>query len=341
MKVAELSEQLAKRNESRFIAKLGDFRIEDDASMLTIKGGEDTPDRRVLLDEKALLVLAKFTKVLTARYLNECPPDFRAQTLRYWLGQKPQSQVLMESVDHDLVGMYDSGIRMIPVARIAQMVENVFSPEDEVRMLLRDEDKFHLDVTSEQFKVDVPNPHRIPGRPEVGDITCGGIRFLATPNKVKAPTVSRFFHRLICTNGMTTPVSDGKINIKGLSVSEIIASMEEAAQQLLSDMDEHLNTYRDTAQLAVPGHPVSFAEQLGHEMNIPQRQLHVVLDRVRQLPQEQATVYDVNQAFTSVANEVRNYSDRTRLQTLGGELAFNAPRMIERCGTCEHLLVER
>jgi hypothetical protein len=85
---------------------------------------------------------------------------------------------------------------------------------------------------------------------------------------------------------------------------------------------------------------VSFAEQLGHEFDIPQRQLHLVLDRVRQLPVEGSTVYDVNQAFTSVANEVRNYNDRTRLQTLGGSLAIDAARMIERCTQCERLLVE-
>lgn len=166
---------------------MGDFQIADDCSMLTIKGGEGTPDRRFMIDEKALLVLAKSTKVLTAKYLNECPPDYRAQTLRYWLGQKPQVETVVESVDHDLVAMFSPGLMMLPVARVARMVEEVFSPEDEIRMLLRDEDKFHLDVTSEAYKVDVPNPNRIAGRPEVGDITCGGSASWPHPTRSRRP----------------------------------------------------------------------------------------------------------------------------------------------------------
>lgn len=47
---------------------------------------------------------------------------------------------------------------------------------------------------------------------------------------------------------MTTPVSDGKINIKGLSVAEVIASMEEAAQRLLGELDDDLIKYRHTAE---------------------------------------------------------------------------------------------
>jgi hypothetical protein len=281
----------------------------------------------------------KFLK-LPVNYLEECPPDFRATTLKYWRDRKPETELILETVDTDITGMYSAGLMMLPVTRIAGMVERVFDPDDEIRTLLRDEKKFHLDVTSDDYQVEVPNPNRVPGRPEVGDITCGGIRFLASPNKVKQPVVSRFLHRLVCTNGMTTPEAEDRIVIKGLSVAEVIESMEEAADKLLADMDSHLTRYKDTALLAVPGHPVSFAEQLGHEFDIPARQLHAVLDRVRQLPEDDATVYDINQAFTSVANEVHNYDQRTRLQTLGGSLALEAPRMIERCHTCQTLLVD-
>jgi hypothetical protein len=339
MKVAELSENLAKRKESRRIVRLGELVIPDDCSSLTTPAAEGTPAALYPLDEKALGVLARFLK-LPLTYLNECPPDFRAQTLRYWRDRKAQADVVLEAVDDNVTGMYGPGLMMLPVTRIAGMVERVFDPEDEIRLLLRDEGKFHLDVTSNDYQVDVPNPNRIPGRPEVGDITCGGIRFLATPNKVRAPSVARFLHRLVCTNGMTSSETDSKIMIKGLSVAEVIESMEDAADRLLSTMDEHMDRYRQTADMPVPGHPLSFAEQLGHEFNIPERQLHAVLDRVRQLPEEGTTVYDVNQAFTSIANEVHNYDQRSRLQTLGGSLALEAPRMIERCHTCQTLLVE-
>lgn len=338
MKVGELAETLAKRQESRRTVSLGDLGISDDCGTITLAASEDQPASQHMLDEKTLGVLGRYLK-LPVKYLEACPPDFRAQTLKYWRDRSSHTSVVLEVVDADITGMFSPGLMMLPVTRVARMVERVFSPEDEIRQLLRDENKFHLDVTSDLYQVDVPNPNRIPGRPEVGDITCGGIRFLATPNKVKAPSVARFFHRVFCTNGMTTSEAEGRIVIKGLSVAEVIESMEEAADRLLGDMDDHLERYRQTSEMPTPGNPLSFAEQLGHEFNIPQRQLHAVLDRVRQLPEE-ATVYDVNQAFTSVANEVHNYADRSRLQTLGGGLAIEAPRMIERCTQCERLLVD-
>lgn len=338
MKVAELAENLAKRQERRRMIRLGDLVIADDCSTVTVPEVSGFPAAQFLLDEKTLSVLAHYLKV-PYKYLDACPPPFRAQTLKFWRDTKAQADVVVESVEDGIAAMYGPGLMMLPVNRIASMVEDIFSPEDEIRMLLRDENKFHLDVTSTDYQVEVPNPNRIPGRPEVGDITCGGIRFLATPNKVKAPSVGRLFHRLVCSNGMVTGEVEGRIVIKGMSVPEVLESMEEAARRLLGDMEEHLVKYRQTADMPTPGHPLSFAEQLGHEFNVPQRQLHAVMDRVRQLP-EGASVYDVNQAFTSVANEVRNYNDRARLQTLGGSLAIDAPRMIERCVTCTRLLVE-
>lgn len=340
MKVAQLAENLAKRQESRSVIRLGEMIIADDCSTITLDPTDTRGTRRqYMLDEQALAVLARYLK-LPLTYLNECPSDFRAETLKYWRDRKGHADVIMETVENALVGLYPPGLMMLPVARIASMVENVFSPDDDIRMLIREEKKFHLDVTSNDYQVEVPNPNRITGRPEVGDITCGGIRFLATPNKVKPPSVSRFFQRLVCLNGMTTSEAEGRIVIKGLSVPEVIESMEEAANRLLKDMDDHLDKYRQTADIVVPGHPVSFAEQLGNEFDVPQRVLHNILDRVRQLPEEGTTVYDINQAFTGVANEVRNYDTRSRLQNLGGSLAIEAARMIERCTKCERLLVE-
>jgi hypothetical protein len=58
---------------------------------------------------------------------------------------------------------------------------------------------------------------------------------------------------------------------------------------------------------------------------------------VNQLP-DNATVYDVNQAFTSVANLDVTHAARVKLQTLGGHLAFEPDKMIARCRTCEQRL---
>jgi hypothetical protein len=83
-----------------------------------------------------------------------------------------------------------------------------------------------------------------------------------------------------------------------------------------------------------PGSPQAFAAQLAREANVSRAVLNKVLDIINQLP-EPVSIWDVNQAFTSVANEVETYTTMTRLQTLGGSLAMDAEEMVKRCKTCE------
>lgn len=336
MLVGELTENIAKRQESRFITTMGQIAVATDCSTMTVVPEDNVP-QRYLMDEQATSVLSKYLKIPYS-YVKECPPDERARTLSFWMNRKPDVQVMFESVSGGIVAAFQPGLNLIPVKDVGAMVERLFKPEDQINQYLRSEDTFHLDISSDRYAVDIPNPNRVFGRPEVGDITRAGIRFQMVPNKVKAPSVGRYFHRLWCTNGCCTPINQGKVSITGLTVPEIIASMEEAAERLLSSMDDALDTYAKTAEMEVPGHPVSFAEQVGHDANLPRGVMHRVLEHVRQLPAN-ASVYDVNQAFTAVGNET-SYATRNRLQTLGGSLALNAPRMIERCTQCERLLVD-
>ena len=64
-----------------------------------------------------------------------------------------------------------------------------------------------------------------------------------------------------------------------------------------------------------------------------------VLDRVEQLPEDSATLYDVQQVFTSVANnEGLPYRTMMRLQALGGQMALDTEHVLHRCSTCERPL---
>jgi hypothetical protein len=129
----------------------------------------------------------------------------------------------------------------------------------------------------------------------------------------------------------------GQISIKGRTVDEVIAEMEMAADLVLSQLDEKLARYAETRSILVPGSPQAFVAQLAREAGVNRQVLDAVLDIVNQLPAP-VSVWDVQNAFTAVANVVERYSTMTRLQQLGGSLSFDAERMVERCGTCERLL---
>jgi hypothetical protein len=332
VKVSELIESLGSKQEERTPTTLSNIEISDDAGTLSVDG------RQFFLDELAENSLANYLKI-NRTYLAQCPPDLKATNFRYWLNYRENASVTVESVENSITGFYRPDAMLIPVASVAEIVGRVFSPDDEVKDLRRDNERFHIDVTSHTHYVDVPNPERILGRPEVGDVTSGGVRILAFPNAPVAPSVTAYLHRLVCRNGMTEAQQEGTIRLKGKTVPEILVEMEQAAREVLGGLDEKLTSYAQMAQRAIPGNASSFVYQIAREHNIGPRVLNRLMERANLLP-ENATLYDVQQIFTEVANSGVKYRTMVALQSLGGELAFHTDRVLHRCGQCERLLPE-
>jgi hypothetical protein len=218
---------------------------------------------------------------------------------------------------------------------VAEVVTKVLKPQDTIRRLITDEQRFHLDATTADHSIWIET-HQSEQGAAVGDITEAGFRVLSYPFQSKPPSVGVYAERLICTNGQVTEEKLGRITLKGRTVDEVIASMEEAASLVLSQLDDYLNKLAATREMMVPGSPQAFAARLAQESNLSRKVLDRVLEIINQLPQP-VSVWNVNQAFTQVANDAL-YPTMMRLQTLGGHLAFDGEAMIHRCTTCERLL---
>lgn len=326
MKIAEFDQILSNRRDERIVTRLGDVTIADDASVLQL--GSDV----FAVDDAVERNLASYLKIPSS-YLAACPPDFKAQTLQFWQNQHAEAETVMELTDGHIVAIHSPNNLMIPMRDVVRVAEKVFDPEAEIRYHYFDEQRLHLDVTTPQHAVDVQSPvYR-----QVGDITQAGLRFLAYPNQSKAPSVGAYLERLVCTNGMTTQERAGQISLQGRTVEEVIEEMEQAARRMMGTLDNRLERYAATAQQRIPGNRQAFAHQLAREANLNRGVLDMVMELVNQLP-EDATLYDINQAFTSVANADVSYATRMRLQTLGGYMAFEPERVVARCGTCQHPL---
>ena len=332
MTVGELAASLDNRHEETLTAELGSIQFADDATSLTAQDG-----RVLTLDESAEAALARYLKIPRS-YLQSLQPGFKAETYRYHADQHSEVSTVLEVVGGHLISVHSPDQMMLPVRSVAELATKVFRESDTVRTLVRDHNLLQLDITTADHAVEVPNPNRIIGRPEVGDITEGGVRILAYPYQVKAPSGVSYFNRLECTNGMCQEIKSGEIRITASTVDEVLEQMEAAAREVLSSLDDKLQSYLHTAHTPVPGSRQAFALQLGREARLGAGVMFEVMDVINQLPDEGTSVYDVMQAFTGVANNDVTHQTMLRLQTLGGSLAMNTQRMIDRCGVCERLL---
>lgn len=326
LKVGELDEYLAKRQESSLTAKLNEFSVNDDATELRVKTGF-TDTTSYVLDETATAAVSKFLKVPLS-YLKNADPDWRAQILDHEFTRHQEVTTTVESMAGHLVSLHEPTQAQLPLSRVGQVITKVMDSEDTIRRVITDDKRFHLDVTTATQVANFPTPEG------VGDITEGGLRVLAYPFQTRKPSVTAFLERLKCTNGMCQEERFGAITLKGRTVDEVLLEMEAAAEEVLGSLDARLRDYADTRTMTPPGSPQAFAAQLASEANLSRKVLDAILARISQLPAP-ISVWDVNQVFTSVANEMSTYNTLVALQTVGGHLAMNAEKTVARCHTCE------
>jgi hypothetical protein len=330
MLVRELPEHLAVSPDDLIIEiDLADVEVSEDAANLIVS------NVAYPLDEISEKALAKFLNV-PPPYIKKCPDDLKVHTLNYFLDRYADVTSRIEVTRGNITAIQSPSVITIPNSAVAQIVSSVFRQDDEVTVY-QDFDSLHLDVVSAAHAIEVANPQNVLYRPQVGDITNGGCRFLTRPHEVKAPVVQSYLERLYCTNGMTTERKLDEINIKGTNVDEVIEEMELAARKVLAGLDSALERYASTAKVPVPGSPQAFAHQLAREYNLKREVLDAILAIINQIPEHLITVYDVIQAFTQVTHDLP-YADRAKLQALGGTLALDTERMIARCTSCEQLL---
>lgn len=337
MLVGDLKEHLSGVREKSIQTTLGDIQVESEARSIRLHDGEEFP-----LDEQAERSLAQYLGI-SKTYLAKCPPDLKALNLNYWLRRRENAAAVIEATGDHWVTIHKPGLLILPLARVADIITATMDPSYEIVQLIRNDTRFHVDIiTDHQVEIDPDEriEDRRPGSHQVGDITHGGVRILANPTEVEAPQVLTYLHRLWCTNGSTSPESEGTIRLKGNTVEDILTEMEQACRQVMGDLNNKLSDYAALARTFPPGSPTRFAYQLGREYKLGQRLMDRIMERVNILP-EDATLYDIQQIFTEMANSgAVNYRTMIKLQHLSGDLAFSTEAVTHRCGTCERLLPE-
>lgn len=337
MLVADLKTHLSGVQERSLEMTLGDITVDDEARHVRLASGEEFQ-----LDEQAERSLAQYLGV-NKTYLAKCPPDLKAINLNYWLKRRENAAAVVEAVNDHWVTIHKPGLLILPLSRVADVITDTMPADFEIVQLIRNDTKFHIDIITPHQYVEVEPDDRIEDRQQgtrtVGDITHGGVRIISNPTEVEAPQVLTYLHRLWCTNGSTSPENEGTIKLKGNTIDDVFIELEGACRRVMGELDTKLADYAALATTFPPGTPMRFAYQLGREYALPQKLMDRIMERVNVLPAD-ATLYDIQQIFTELANGAVNYKTMIKLQHLSGDLAFQTDQVTHRCGTCERLLPE-
>lgn len=331
MKVGALMQAIELRDDKSYGTILSDLEVAADCSTVRLKSSSiEFP-----WDEQAERAVAQYLSI-PKTYLHKCDEEFRAHTVNHWIATNAGAETIVEykTVNDEpaLIALQRPDRPVLPLRSVGEIVARIFDAEDDVVALVRDESKFHLDVATSHSVV-VPPVESLPDR-QVGDITRGGVRILATPHKSAPPVCQGYFHRLVCTNGMTDSRSEGTIALRGRTADELIDELERAAERVLGNMQERLNAYAATAQKRIPGNPATFAFRIAQENGLSAGITERIMSRAGALPvdDENVSVYDIANIFTEVAQSGGVlYKNQVKMQEAAGAMAF-APETVEnRC----------
>lgn len=359
--VHELVERLGSIDEERQNLVLGDLRLSEGGQTLnyaptarTIEGSEVyDQSREIPFDENAEHSLAKFLGI-DPKYLSKCPASLKAENVNYWLNQADDALASFVFNSHGVETIAREDTQMISAAQLSPLIESVFPSDAVVTKLYTSSDVISMDIVLPENSITVPG-NGLGDRPDedgnlvvqveenftrtvpnVWDVSHGGIKINAFPNQNKAPEVVRYFHRLVCTNGMTLDVPDANITLRGNTVNELLGEMERGMTELLETMPTALQRYSDTANMEVPGNPLAFIRQVGEEHGIPARIINQALAYAGASNMERGntTSYDVLNIFSRLARHSRNSSQR-RLMSTAGRMVSSGRTFLSRCSSCE------
>lgn len=336
VKIATLMEAAELRDDRSIDCVLGDLQVDADCSSLRVR----TTNLAFPWDEQAERAVAGYLNI-PKTYLHRCEPAFRASTVNHWLTQHDTADTTVQYArggDHSyLIALQSPDRPVLPLTAVGKVITDVFDPNDDVINIARDEKTFHIDICT-SHSVEVPPLRSMPDR-AVGDITRGGVRITAAPHDSTAPTCQAYFHRLACTNGMTSLRSAGTIKLKGRTVLELIDELEIAAQRTLGGMNEYLADYAKLASTPVPGNPAAFTYRVAEENKLGPRLTEQLMGRVGGLPVEDVSLYDIANVFTETAQSGGlTYKNTVKLQEIAGVMAFATDEMLNRCKSCEQQL---
>lgn len=191
--------------------------------------------------------------------------------------------------------------------------------------------------TPDEFRLDVIVPATfdvgIGGDLAVGDITRGGIRIgqnQRVNQTTKAPWVSEYLYRLVCTNGMEMEDSNMKIDARGASVEEVLQQLEVLAARAFSRVEQSISSFYSLRH-ETPEDPVKLAQRLAQEAGLAERMVGEIVEAIA-LMEPPVSVFDIVNAITNQANrpELRP-GPRRKLERAGGGIVTQHH---ERCTQC-------
>jgi len=234
--------------------------------------------------------------------------------------------VLVE--DNEIRSFVDPAHPYVPTLSVFNKVVENIADDFEVK------NGFVNDDVTEFVLLSQENQHEV-----MGSTVAGGLRVVHSDGWSVAPRFDTYLYRILCSNGMVSPLEGHKMRISGKNSAEILSRVGEFATNAEHKIDEMIEGFEATGAIEVPN-PAQMIGHIQNEFGFPQRLANVLHetalqgDFLRTIPGTGlSTMFDIINLLTYVASHDGDVTDsnRERLLEVGGQITLSHA---DRCGTC-------
>lgn len=235
--------------------------------------------------------------------------------------------VVAKLVNDYLSEVRNPGQTVIEPRRLVDIARRTMKDGSAAVVEAHDGDFFGFDVITQTDFTDL-------GKPEVGDITKGGLRFEQDRKHNLVPSVQPYTYTLVCTNGMECYDEGLKVDARGSTLEDVLLDLELAAQRAFGSVEEHIRSLYDLRNQRVQN-PERTLRTRAQEAGISNSIVMRMLERLPALVDDdgQATMFDVVNLATNQANQPGlNLAARRNLERFGGQVVSDHTA---RCAHCQ------
>lgn len=299
---------------------VSEFRVKDDGLYWQADG---LTDEYKVSKESAVQAL-RHVPGLSGAAIKEWPTQLLLEPLNWWY-QNGEGNVRALVNENELVSFTkraDHGIHS--PTRILEAVEEGLEQKGVAPESLYF-DKIRVGLDRVSFAVIT---HDKAEEVKAGDILNGGIMVFGSPTGESYIEVSPYLNRLVCTNGMVSPVHMGRFSHRGGDGGSIYDWAKEMTLSSWDAIDGELESLRSLTDVPVNGNIHNVFSDLFERHRIPAAQREAILEAG--VEENDGTMFGISQAFNRVANNMDDVGQMRHLMMVTGDVAHQT----ERCSTC-------
>lgn len=164
---------------------------------------------------------------------------------------------------------------------------------------------------------------------KVGDVAQAGIMAFGSPTGEAYTELSPYLNRLLCGNGMVSPVAMGRWSHRGGDGGSIFDWTKEMTLESWDAIDGELDALRSLTEIEVEdGNLHGVLADLFERHHVPAGQREAILENA--VAEADGTMFGIAQAFNRTANDVEDVAGLRHLLMVTGDVAHQT----ERCSAC-------